>query len=209
MYEISNLGRIKSLIGWNGHKYISREKILKNHIQYTNSSKTYKRFVIFLKKNKQRKMFKIHRLVAETFIPNPENRLIINHINGDSLDNRVENLEWCTQKHNLKHAYDIGLIKTKKQYNEKNIINMFNSNISPQKIIEKNNITKAIYYNVLKANNLKSKGCKYWKNKYNINLEELKKDFNNNIKNKDLAIKYKTNSNLIAKYKQKYKKGEI
>lgn len=56
-------------------------------------------------------MKKLHRLVAETFIPNPNNYPVINHINGNKLDNRAENLEWCTISHNNKEAYRLGLRK--------------------------------------------------------------------------------------------------
>lgn len=51
----------------------------------------------------------IHRLVAIAFIPNPNNYSQINHKDGNKANNHVDNLEWCTQSQNMKHAYDIGL----------------------------------------------------------------------------------------------------
>ena len=61
---------------------------------------------------KQKKL-RVHRLVALAFIPNPQGKPYVNHINGHPTDNGVSNLEWCTQKENVRHAIDTGLTPTK------------------------------------------------------------------------------------------------
>ena len=90
IYQVSNLGRVKSLIG-------IEEKILKPWCRGKN--KYYR--CVGLCKNGIRIKYDIHRLVAETFIPNPNKLPCIDHINTISTDNRVENLRWCTLKENM------------------------------------------------------------------------------------------------------------
>lgn len=69
----------------------------------------YKRLRLICDWDGKPRGFLVHRLVAMTYLPNPENKPQVNHINGIKLDNRVENLEWVTAGENQKHAYLLGL----------------------------------------------------------------------------------------------------
>lgn len=105
LYQISNLGRVKSLPRYkkNGKfSHWTKEKILAQGI---NDSGYYQ---VMLHKNGSHKTKTIHRLVAQAFIPNPDNKPWINHKNSVRIDNDVDNLEWCTPSENNKHCYDKG-----------------------------------------------------------------------------------------------------
>lgn len=144
IYEISNLGNVKS---------IKNNIILKPFI----NKKLYNRKTVSLHKKGVQKIYKVHRLVASAFIPNPKNKKCINHLDNDPRNNNVLNLEWVTHKENIQYAVKQGrltfnknmkgeshpmskltnknilkifkLIKTKKQ---KDIAKIFN--VSPQLI---------------------------------------------------------------------------
>lgn len=92
-YEVSNLGRVRSL----NFKRTGKIKELK-------MCKTKGYMQVQLHKNGKYKTCYIHRLVASAFIPNPENKLTVNHINEITYDNRVENLEWATMDEQVKHG---------------------------------------------------------------------------------------------------------
>jgi hypothetical protein len=79
--------------------YVQNEKT--GRILKARTSISYDKVVMYINRVKVEKL--VHRLVAELYIPNPNNYEIVNHINNNKLDNRVDNLEWCTQKMNVNH----------------------------------------------------------------------------------------------------------
>lgn len=114
LYQVSNLGRVKSLDRCvnsaikNNNKVIKKGRILKPKPNWNNYLQVH------LSKHGKAKMISVHRLVAKEFIGNPNNLPQVNHIDGNKLNNRVDNLEWCTAKENINHSWKLGLSKSYK-----------------------------------------------------------------------------------------------
>lgn len=137
-YQISNLGRVKSFMVCNSHQKVPR--ILK-------PSKDRKGYLGYHIGGKRKKA---HRLVADAYIPNVFDKPQVNHIDGNKSNNRVDNLEWCTNSENQIHSNKMGLRKIKKGsevYNARavkqfdiygNLINVWGSGADVERILKIN-----------------------------------------------------------------------
>lgn len=114
IYQVSNLGNVRSLDRID--KYKNRPLKGKLIKPYNNNGYS----IAKLWQNNKYKMLSIHRLVAIAFIDNIYKKPCVNHINGIKNDNRIDNLEWCTHKENIQHAFDTGLAVNKGMKGEKN-----------------------------------------------------------------------------------------
>lgn len=143
LYQVSNLGRIKSLLRYNR----KNDKILKTISNWSG----YQR--VTLCKNKKHKIFSVHRLVAISFIY-PYHGETVNHKNGNKKDNHVNNLEWLTSSENMKHAFSVGLNHYGEKHGKSKITTKIASEIKkniflPTKILcKKYKITHSIIYGI-------------------------------------------------------------
>lgn len=106
-YQVSNLSRFRSVDRFVNHPSGGVAKRNGQILKQVNDKDGYK--LVNFKKNQKSNTKRVHRIIAQNFIPNPDNKLQVNHINGIKYDNRIENLEWCTLSENRKHAYRTGL----------------------------------------------------------------------------------------------------
>lgn len=151
-YQVSNLGVIYSLISG---KDLLPSKSRKGYLM-----------VKLYKDNGCKIGIPVHRLVAMAFIPNPENKPQVNHINGIKHDNRVCNLEWMTCKENINHAYNTGI---KTNANEKNCSSLYtNEEVLNMRNMHKNGST---YKDI--ANTYKGEYSTIWKLVKGINFRTL------------------------------------
>lgn len=118
-YEVHPDGRVvkRGRIGARG--YIVPDKELKHSPNGTGYSR------VSMNLEGKNKMYFVHRLVARCFVPNPDNLQVVNHKDGNKLNNRAENLEWVTSSENNRHAIRTGLKKPLVMYGEKNTNSRF------------------------------------------------------------------------------------
>lgn len=137
VYQISNFGRLKSFKRIKNTGYI-----------LSNINKKGDYFSVVLTSIYKIRYVRIHILVAETFIPNPENKKYINHKDLNKQNNHIDNLEWCTARENIIHAM--------KHTNMTKAMNHYNSIIRPKKIkqFNLNNEFIAIFNNSIEASKM-------------------------------------------------------
>lgn len=153
LYQASNLGRIRSI----DHKVIKKSlsgelivlqykgKILKGWVQNTG----------YLTVSLSNKKYSVHRLIATTFLEQEKGKNIVNHIDGNKLNNRVDNLEWCDYKHNFDEAIRLNLMNIK--------YNSYENRIRAKKINQydlKGNFIRSYLCSVDAEKELKNKGIK-------------------------------------------------
>jgi hypothetical protein len=130
-YQISNLGNIRSLDRLVSNKHGKRLAVGKPKSIYKSKAGYW---IVTLIKEQITKTFLVHRLVAEHFISNPDNKLEVNHIDGNKSNAKYNNLEWCTRSENQIHAHKTGLMKSgyKPNFGKDNI----NCTLSEELVLE-------------------------------------------------------------------------
>jgi len=222
-YQISNLGKVKSkerMVSNAVRTFLKQEQMLKTQIM-----KTGYRSIVIRDEKQHKHLFKIHRLVAQAFIPNPNNLPEVNHKDGDKLNCHVDNLEWCTCKENVNHAIRHGLVSPIRGRNIQKIMQLNCDDLSVNCVFE--NITDAA-----KKLGCNSLGTLYsaleerrsFKGFYYIRESDFSSEIDNSYFRKTKVTRYKilykssyistmqySNATGISRYKiyQMIKNGEI
>lgn len=163
VYQISNFGNVKSFtrscLRKDGRGCVTTKG---RNIKKINHNKGY--YQVILSNGTIKKHCLIHRLVAETFISNLENKRCVNHIDGNKQNNLFSNLEWATYSENNKHAYDIklkipydrnGNKSPNSKLTDKDVLEIRNSNLSAFELSVRYNLLPSSIRNILKRRSWK------------------------------------------------------
>lgn len=165
MYEVSNLGRVRNMKNnkINTH-HLNNNGYLMCHLRNPNKPQ------YFFRKS-------LHRMLALAFIPNPENKRCVNHINGIKSDNSLPNLEWCTHSENSIHAHKTGLMLSRKKHytwlNENEVYDVLdsyhNKKESTKILSDKYKISRSNIYRIIKGD--------VWRNQFDNFMISLNKSY--------------------------------
>ncbi|MGL5345738.1 MAG: NUMOD4 domain-containing protein [Peptostreptococcaceae bacterium] len=208
LYEVSNFGNVRSLDRIREDKLGKRYRLKGRVLSLTNTSTGY--FKVELTDLERKiKSFKVHRLVASSFIENEFNKPFVNHIDGNPKNNNVINLEWCTQSENVKHALNIGLKRIKHEFSKELLENMYVDNkMSIGEISRKLSVDNTTIHRLLKKNGIKTRGYSESKREYGLNVEFILNELKTKTQ-KQIASEIGCDASLISKYKNNKIKGEI
>lgn len=153
MYAVSNYGRVKSIERTMPHSTFGEwhigERILKQTLAGPKGSKY---LLVWLHSGKgKQKSFRVHRLVAEAFLPKVEGKNIVNHKDFDKTNNKVSNLEWCTYLENTHHAVEHGKFDRAIEKRRKPVLNVETGELfrSIEEACQKYGVTRRSIYQVV------------------------------------------------------------
>lgn len=165
LYQASNCGRIRSLDRVvkfkDGRQSFKKGVVLAHEIR---KDETHK---VKISKNNNSKCVAVHRIIALAFIPNPNSLPQVNHIDGSRHNNNVDNLEWITISGNIKHAYDMGLLKPtigekhpRAKLTESDVRSILNDNRPHNEIAKDYGVKRSTVYDIKSRKRWKHITCK-------------------------------------------------
>lgn len=199
LYEVSSKGEIKSLEKTRKNskgQYIQKEKMLAQSLTTTGYKK------VELVRNGKKKSLKVHRLVAEAFIPKVEDKPYVNHKDGNPLNNSVDNLEWCTQAENVQHAYDMGLNSHKLNIDWNEVARQYELGVPSSELAKKYNCAKKTILTNIKKQGIEVRTTGKSQNKYHLEEIDILKELEIKTQ-KELAKELGCDPSLISKYLKK------
>lgn len=201
LYQVSNLGEVKSLQFWCGDHYVRREKVLKKSLNRTGY------YSVSLSRHGVIKRALVHRLVGMAFIENPNNLPYINHKDHCRTNNHISNLEWCTPQYNQAYASKHGRMFKKVQPQQ--IIDDYESGMSGTQVALKHGIDSSAVYYWLKKSGVPVRSASDVHSKYKLDYKELGELFKQDISTKAIAEMYGCSYGYVRQLRAWWKKGVI